>query len=121
MEKPVFKLAHVGLNGEYDGHAKEITDTFCQIFGFGTRELPNAFFCDDAVEVVKKNGRGQKGHIGFYAESVEDALEYLRVEKGIGVIEDSKQYTEDGKLRIAYVDYDFFGFAVHISRMPKKQ
>jgi len=114
VNKPMFRLEHIGINAESEKQAGQIADTFCKSFGFLPHENPEAIFCDNLVEVVKKNGRGTKGHICFSVDSIVEALEYLRKEKGIGILEESKKYTEAGRLRLVYLDYDFFGFAVHL-------
>lgn len=59
------KVAHVGLNAANDGEAAGVAGDFLKLMGLPIRETPLSYFNGDLVEIMKENGRGTHGHIGF--------------------------------------------------------
>lgn len=113
--KPVFTLAHVGINTENEEKAKEVAALLCSIFDFDNKETEISVFAGTGVEVMKYKGFGTYGHIGFGTESVEEAVKYLEA-KGIKFNYESAKYDEDKKLKLIYVEQEIGKFAIHIVR-----
>ena len=59
-------VAHVGINASNADEAEKIANLFTALMGLPTIEQPPSFFAGTLVEVMKQNGRGTKGHIGFH-------------------------------------------------------
>lgn len=106
-------VAHVGMNAEQDGEAERWAREFLDFLGLGTRETPASYFSGELVEIMKKNGRGAKGHIGFGVNDCEAALKYFE-EKGVKAIGETKKFDGNGKCIFAYLDREIGGFAIHL-------
>ena len=113
--KPVFTLAHVGINTENEEKAKEVAALLCSIFDFDNKETEISVFAGTGVEVMKYKGFGTYGHIGFGTENMEEAVKYLEG-KGIKFNYDSAKYDEDKRLKLVYLEKEIGGFAIHIVR-----
>lgn len=113
-----FKLAHIGINCDSAGEAKEVARTFEELFGFSALENPSSIFSGSFVESMKKPGLGQKGHIAIAVNSVERAKAYLE-RKGVEFREDSAVFKADGKLQAIYLEKEVGGFALHLVRNPE--
>ena len=70
---------------------------------------------DVLIEVMKQNGRGAKGHIGFAVNDI-DAAEKWFAERGLEVNEESRVLLPDGGTKLVYFKREFAGFAVHLCR-----
>ena len=81
-------MAHVGLNHDNGDIALENANAFHQLFGLGVKDGDASAFCGTAVEFMKTNYYGEKGHIGFYTNSVPRALQWYRDNK-VAVHKDS--------------------------------
>ena len=86
---------------------------FFEFLGLKTRETPNSVFSGELVEIMKENGRGEKGHIGFSVNNCEEALAYFET-RGIHSIEETKKFDSQGKCYFAYLDREIGGFAIHL-------
>lgn len=115
IKKPVFTLAHVGINTENEEKAKEVATLLCSIFDFDNKETEISVFAGTGVEVMKYKGFGTYGHIGFGTENIEEAVKYLEG-KGIKFNYDSAKYDEDKRLKLVYLEKEIGGFAIHIVR-----
>ncbi len=118
MEKSAAELfemtvAHVGMNAEGDNEAKAWAEEFLDFLGLETRETPASYFSGELVEIMKKNGRGAKGHIGFGVNDCEEALKYFE-KRGVKAIEETKKFDGNGKCIFAYLDREIGGFAIHL-------
>ena len=94
---------------EAAGFAKQFLD----LFGLSTNETPISYFSDTLVEIMKQNGRGTNGHIGFLVNNVENAIEYF-TKKGLKTIEETKKFDENGKCIFTYFEGEIGGFAIHL-------
>ena len=108
-----FELAHVGINHQSEDSAKNTAETISDIFRFETRYMNSAVFADTAVEAVKSGVYGEKGHIGFYTNSIERAMAYLN-EKGVELNEQSIKRNKSGDITCIYLKEEIAGFAFHI-------
>ena len=64
------RVAHVGINAAAPADALEIAELFSTMMGLPVIETPVSYFNDSLVEVMKQNGRGTKGHIGFAVNDI---------------------------------------------------
>lgn len=108
------RLAHVGINAANESEARRVAEMFSQLLGVSEDEGPTSFFIQKEVEVNKKPGYGQNGHIGIATRSVERA-EWQLQRRGFHPIEESRSFDDKG-LRLVYFEEDFGGFAVHLIR-----
>ncbi|WP_234117859.1 VOC family protein [Clostridium hydrogenum] len=113
LKKPVFTLAHVGINTENESKAKEVAALLCSIFDFDNKETEISVFAGNGVEVMKYKGFGTLGHIGFGTDNIEEAIKYLEA-KGIKFNYESAKYNEDKKMKLIYLEQEIGGFAIHI-------
>ena len=109
-----FELAHVGINTESAETAESAAKKFDDLFGFATKGGNKSIFADRYVEVMKMNFYGAKGHIGIATNSVSRAVRYLK-SKGVAFNEASFAYDAKGKLKLAYLQDEIAGFAVHLT------
>lgn len=107
-----FELAHIGINCENDAEAQKTADAFDGLFGFAKKDGNSSVFAGKAVEAMKAPGRGAKGHIGIFTNSVLRAKNYLEY-IGYKFNEDSAKYKGD-KLTAIYLEDEIGGFAVHL-------
>ena len=108
-----FTLAHVGVNADGEDDATRIATEFSDLFMFPVLPKSKSVFAGAAVECMKLNGRGAKGHIGIRTNDVDRAVAYLK-KKGIGVIPETAGYTASGALAYIYLDVEVAGFALHL-------
>lgn len=107
-----FELAHVGLNNSGPEQALENAGTMDRLFGLGVKDGGNSAFCGQAVEFMKIPYYGEKGHIGFYTNSVRRALAWFE-DRGIPIRPESLR-VKDGKPEFFYLQEEVGGFAVHV-------
>ena len=107
-----FSLAHIGINQESATHAAETANALAALLGASVKEGNSSIFVDTSIEVMKRNYLGQMGHIGFATSSVQRAVAYLKA-KGYAFREDTYQYDANGKLKMAYLQNEIGGFAIH--------
>lgn len=116
-ENPVelfdMKVAHVGINALNAEDGSNIADQFTALMGLPKRETPVSYFSDDLVEIMKQNGRGTKGHIGFSVNDCEKAMKFF-ASRGAKFIEESKKFDENGHCTFVYFDGEIGGFAIHL-------
>ena len=67
------RVAHVGINATDPADALEIAELFSTMMGLPVIETPVSYFNDSLVEIMKQNGRGAKGHIGFAVNDIDAA------------------------------------------------
>lgn len=108
-------LAHVGINAQGDAHALEIAQTFTRLMGLPTQEFGKpSYFAGSLVEVMKRNGRGTNGHIGFHVDDLPAAEAYF-VSRGFKINEDSRVLNPDGSTFLVYFTEEIAGFAIHLT------
>ncbi len=107
------RVAHVGVNAKNGEEAAAWAKEFLDFLGLPTRETPISLFSGELVEIMKENGRGAKGHIGFAVNDCEAALAYFEA-RGIHAVEETKKYDDQGKCFFSYLDREIGGFAIHL-------
>ena len=110
-----FTLAHVGVNNVNAQAAQENARRLAEILRMQVTVGNSASFASKYVEFMNEPYYGEKGHIGFYTNSVERAFAYFRRE-GINIREKSIRRDADGKLISFYLEQEIGGFAVHVVR-----
>jgi len=106
-----FELAHIGINCNSNEEASCTAQTISKIFRLTPRNLNSAVFAGSAVEAVKSQGRGEKGHIGFYTNSIERAAAYFE-SQGFALDESNTKY-KNNKAICIYLKDEIGGFALH--------
>ncbi|MDR3285004.1 MAG: bifunctional 4-hydroxy-2-oxoglutarate aldolase/2-dehydro-3-deoxy-phosphogluconate aldolase [Treponema sp.] len=110
-----FTFAHVGINAADEGDARE-TAALLELFGFPAIPGNSSIFNGTAFEVMKKPGRGAKGHIGIKTWNVDRAIAYFARYGFKPVMETASYAGEPGKspLKVVYLDKEINGFAFHL-------
>lgn len=108
-----FKVVHIGINSANESAAKDTANTFEKLFDFAAKEGNKSYFCSSALEVMKMQGVGTKGHLAVGTASVPRAYAYLK-RMGVEFNEETAQYDEKGNLKFIYLNEEIGGFAVHL-------
>jgi catechol 2,3-dioxygenase-like lactoylglutathione lyase family enzyme len=108
------RIAHAGINGKDPEDAKRIAETLAALLGLGTSDVGPSYFVDTAVEVMKQNGRGTNGHIGFHVDDLPAAEAWFK-EHGAEFDESSRNVLPDGRTRLIYFAGEIGGFAIHLT------
>lgn len=107
-------VAHIGINASAPVEASAIADQFATLMGLSKSETPKSYFSGTLVEIMKENGRGTHGHIGFHVNDLAAAGEWFEA-RGFKLNHDSAGYYEDGTLRLIYFEQEIGGFAIHLT------
>lgn len=107
------KVAHVGINAANAAEGAQWAGRFLSLMGLPVTETPKSYFSGELVEIMKENGRGTHGHIGFSVNDCEAAIRYFE-ERGMKVIPESRKFREDGACNFAYFEGEIGGFAIHM-------
>jgi 2-dehydro-3-deoxyphosphogluconate aldolase/(4S)-4-hydroxy-2-oxoglutarate aldolase len=110
------RVAHVGINAADEKQAAGWAEDFLRLMGLPVRETPISYFNGELVEIMKQNGRGQNGHIGFAVNDCEAAMDYF-VKKGLHLVEETKRIDDSGKCTFVYFKEEIGGFAIHLIQM----
>lgn len=108
-----FELAHIGINETDPEAADRTAQRFEDVFGFTKKAGNSSIFGSTLVEVMKKPGRGAKGHIAIRTNYIDRAVNYLE-SRGVEFDPDSASRDEKGNLKALYLKEEFGGFAVHL-------
>ena len=108
-----FELAHVGINHNNEDEANATAIELGSIFRMPVKIGKSSTFVGDAVECMKTNFYGTKGHIGFKTRSSLRALAWFK-KQGYEVIEESIKMKPNCNVLAAYLKNEIGGFAVHI-------
>ena len=108
-----FELAHIGINSGNEQNAINTAETISDIFRLSARYMNSAVFAGTAVEAVKAEGFGTRGHIGFFTNSIERAIAYFQT-KGIELNPESIKRNASGEITCIYLKQEIGGFAFHV-------
>lgn len=108
-----FRIKHLGINMENNAEASDLAMRFNRLFNFNVEGKSKSYFAGDGLEIMKTQYFGEKGHIGIVSSDVDRAFHYLK-RKGIMFIESSIVYTKNGRVKMAYLEGEYGGFAVHL-------
>lgn len=107
-----FELAHIGVNCDGEDEATSVAQMISAIFRLSPRYMNSAVFAGNAVEAVKSKGKGTKGHIGFYTNSVERAMAHFE-SLGIEIDKENSKYNKNNEITCVYLKNEVGGFALH--------
>lgn len=107
-------VAHVGINAADPVEAEQIADMFSAMMNLGKSETPKSYFSDTLVEIMKQNGRGTNGHIGFHVSDMSAAEQWFEA-RGFKLDQDSRALLPDGSTRLIYFEQEIGGFAIHLT------
>ena len=109
------KIKHIGINAGTSDEAEQTAALIAQILGCHVSSGEVSVFAGTPIEVMKGSGRGTHGHIALQVNSIEETIPYFEA-RGFLFEWNSAQYGADGKLNVLYLEGEFAGFAVHLSR-----
>lgn len=109
------ELAHVGINMKDAATAQSCAGQLASLFRMPVKVGNSSTFAARAVEFMHTEYYGEKGHIGFFTNSVARALAYYRCQ-GIAIREESVRRDAAGRLVSFYLQDEIGGFAVHVVR-----
>lgn len=108
-----FSVAHIGMNQGSEAEALALAELFALAFGFDIANGNSSVFCGERkIEINKKPGRGEHGHIAIATNSIVRAVAHLK-RRGFNFAEESA-VIKNGKLIAIYLEREFGGFAVHL-------
>ena len=107
-------IKHIGINATSEEEALKTAKLFSRLLGVDVKNGRMSVFSGTLIEVMKENGRGTYGHIGFQVASIEKAMKDFE-KRGVTFDMDSIQLNEDGKIKVIYVDGEYAGFAIHLT------
>jgi len=108
-----FEIGHIGINSTGADDAKNICMDFNKAFDF--EYMPgtgSSDFASKGIEVKKRSGRGEHGHIAVTTNSLVVAMAELK-KRGVELDESSK-VIKNGKLIAVFLKNQIGGFAVHL-------
>ena len=115
-DRPRYTLKHIGINTPDAAAANEMTDLLCALFNVErAKEGPVSYFTDSLFEIMKHPNRGKHGHFALQTDDVEAAMADL-AGHGITFLEDTIRRDSEGKVVFVYLEQQFGGFAVHLTR-----
>lgn len=107
-----FELSHVGVNMPDEQSADALCQSFMSAFGFDGKKGNSSYFSSPMIEIMKKPGRGDNGHLAIRTNRAEMAIEELR-KRGYEIDESSIKQKED-RISSVYLNSSFGGFDVHL-------
>ncbi|MCI6274539.1 MAG: VOC family protein [Coriobacteriaceae bacterium] len=107
-------VAHVGINAADEKDADDIAGEFETLMGLVRDEKAPSVFAGTLVEVMKRAGRGERGHIGFHVNDIAAAEEWF-AGRGLEVDESSRVTNPDGSTFLVYFKRQIGGFAIHLT------
>ena len=110
------KLVHIGINCENGEEAMDIAILLEQFLHMPYKEENSSIFCGvKEFELMKKPGRGRKGHIAIGVSNIDRGVNYLK-KRGVEFEENSPVIKENRKTAVYFAE-EIAGFAVHLMRM----
>jgi len=113
-------VAHIGINADNAEAALKTAALFSSLFGFTQKDGNSSVFAGDTIEIVKKNGRGTRGHIAIGTSSITRTAAYLE-RSGIALDRENAAKDPKGNVIAIYLKEEILGFAVHLLAKPQKR
>ncbi len=110
-----FGFDHMAINSENAEKAKTIAEMFSNAFGFSPEEIPVSYYVTPEIEIMKNNLHGKNGHIAIRANNLDRAVHYLE-NKGFTFDLNSSKYDKKGALTFIYMNEEFGGFGIHLTK-----
>lgn len=115
MQIPKFQFSHIGINPEHEKDYEDSIEMLSTLFNLSLKTIPISTFVGEKIEILKTKGLGEKGHLAFYTEDIQMAMEYLQ-NKGYSFMLETAKYKEDGQtLRLIYLKEQMLGYAIHLT------
>lgn len=108
-------VLHVGINANGEEDAMRIADEFQTLMGFIPRVGHSSIFASDLIEIMKKDGPGEKGHIAIGCHDVDAAAAFFE-KRGMHTKKETATYNEDGTMKFIYLEKQIGGFAIHLKQ-----
>ena len=109
-----YELLHIGINSRDGAEALKTAEILAGFFKMPVKDGNSSAFVGKPFEIMKHSRIGAHGHIAMAVTSVERAAAAFR-RRGIGLLEDTVKI-EGGVMKVAYLDTEVAGFALHLSR-----
>lgn len=109
------RIAHVGINAGSADEARDIAQLFCTLLGLELGATPVSSMAGLVVEVMNDSNRGEHGHIGIHADSIE-AAEPFFAQQGFTFDDSTRRLNPDGTTFLVYLNEPIAGFAIHLTR-----
>lgn len=106
------EIRHIGINSGDPETARRDAEMFAKLTGMEVKEGNSSVFTGTSFEMMKKPGRGTRGHIAIGCNNVARAKRHLE-QKGFVFDEETAAYKND-KLNFIYLKDEIGGFAVHL-------
>lgn len=108
-----FEIRHIGVNAGGDEEAAAAAKRLALLFGWPAKEGDSNYFIGEGIEIMKRGGRGQHGHIAIACNDLSRARHYL---EGLGFRFDDSSLIlgTNGKPRLLYLREEILGFALHL-------
>lgn len=114
MDQPKFEFSHVGVNADSREEANEKVNLLAAMFDLEARtNRKGSPFVGHEIEIMAGNPVGTHGHLAFYTDDMEKALQYFE-EKEIKINMDSAKRREDGSIYVIYLQDEIAGFAIQL-------
>lgn len=108
-----FELAHLGINLPDTDAARKASVLAETMFGFTRKEGSLGIMCDGQLEFMCGPYFGDFGHIAIATHFIERAMAYLE-RMGFKFNKNGILYNDEGNINAAYIESDFFGYAIHL-------
>lgn len=107
-----FEVAHIGINCPDAEASASVCAELEKAFGFATKTGNSSNFSTSAIEVMKSNYLGQKGHIAIRTNCMEVAIAELE-KAGYQVDRSTAKYKGEQMIAV-YLQQEIGGFALHL-------
>ena len=110
------KLSHIGMNLGNEEDALKIANLLQSLLHMPYNNGNSSIFVGNKeFELMKKVGKGEKGHIGIGVSDIDRGIHYLKA-RGLEFDEDSLVVKENKKIAIYFKD-EIGGFAFHLMKI----
>lgn len=106
------ELRHVGMNADSQEQAGKDALNFARLMGAELEERQSSFFAGKGFEIMKHDGKGEKGHIAIACNDVDRAIWHLQ-RRGFQ-FDESTRTMRGEKTGFIYLRDQIAGFAVHL-------
>lgn len=107
-----FELAHIGINTQSEREANSLCQMFERAFQFQVKSGNSSCLAGTGIEAMYSPGRGEKGHIAVWTNSISRAAAELE-KKGFALDRSTARYRGE-MVTSVYLKQEFGGFAVHL-------
>jgi 2-dehydro-3-deoxyphosphogluconate aldolase/(4S)-4-hydroxy-2-oxoglutarate aldolase len=107
-----FSFAHLGINAGDEETCRSVAGALTGLFGLPAREGNSSIFAGDRIEVTRRPGPGERGHIAIRCNQVERAVAHFAA-AGVTARRDTARSAK-GRCTSIYLDLEIGGFALHL-------